>query len=325
MKARKKRRDAGRSLWTERDIAALTWIAHQYAIRLDHLQILLGRLGDQGSYPGTARTLVSRWRNAGWVHVQRMCINERVWISVTSSALHALDLPYRAVDVDQCSLGTLKAWAAINEVRLCYENEQMQWRSQRQLLAEMRKTRVLPDAEVQRQDGLPIAIKVVPGQQTMEEQEKWVLEFLRKPYSEIWYVAALSSVRRQMRAVCAGLLDWQEVTEEDARRMVVKGFDFVEDDEVLPEPTSASKERARPRRIRSRRMNARGEPQVINTDSLAGAAGTPNEREERFDQDELTAIFNAVPLASDDSPPVVESKRRNHRHQRSRRMKRETE
>jgi hypothetical protein len=41
---RERTSDTGRMLWTERDTTALTWIANQDAIRLEHLQVLLSRL-----------------------------------------------------------------------------------------------------------------------------------------------------------------------------------------------------------------------------------------------------------------------------------------
>ena len=107
---RKKRSDAGKALWTPRDIAALTQdAAHQYAMRLDQVQTLLSRLGNRPVRLSTTRALVTRWRNAGWVNSQRTCAHERVWVWPTQSAL---DLPYCYADVDRCSLGTLKMWAA---------------------------------------------------------------------------------------------------------------------------------------------------------------------------------------------------------------------
>jgi hypothetical protein len=248
-----------RPRWNERDRTALTWIANQYAIRLDHLQVLLSRLSHRPVKLSAVRSVVTRWRNAGWVNSQRMRANERGWVSLTASALHALDLPYSSLDVDRCSLVTLKVWAAINEVRLHYEDEQMCWVSQRQLLAERRKTRVLPDAELTLADGRCIAIKVEHGYQESEVQSKWAMEFLRKPYSEVWYIAFLPEVRRQMRVVCARMLSLEE-----ARRIVVK------DDEVLREPMKPQVERVGRRRVRSRRRVmrmrlAQGEPAVIES------------------------------------------------------------
>jgi hypothetical protein len=67
---RKQRSDAGKTLWTPRDEFALTWIGHQYGIRLDHLQWLLGRSPGQGAAntnwisEGAARDVVTRWQRA---------------------------------------------------------------------------------------------------------------------------------------------------------------------------------------------------------------------------------------------------------------------
>ena len=125
----------------------------------------------------------------------------------------------------------------------------MRWVSQRQLLSEVKRTRVLPDAELTFRDGRRIAIKVEYCHQEPEVQSKWAMEFLRRSYSEIWYIAALPEVRRQMQAM---------LSLEEARRIVVK------DDEVLREPM---KPRVGRRRVRSRRRMrlAQGEPAGIES------------------------------------------------------------
>jgi hypothetical protein len=45
MQERKKRTE--KPLWSERDKAALTWMAQQYAIRMDHLHVLLEQLSNR--------------------------------------------------------------------------------------------------------------------------------------------------------------------------------------------------------------------------------------------------------------------------------------
>ena len=61
----KRRKDVRKTLWTYRDMETIEWIAEQYAIRLDHLQVLLGQRAGHEVSPGTTRRLVARWREAG--------------------------------------------------------------------------------------------------------------------------------------------------------------------------------------------------------------------------------------------------------------------
>src|SRR3954451_21179047 len=98
---RLRRSDAGRIDATERDIAALRWVAEMYSVRVDVMRVLLGQLGDteararlvgrltagreaagrEFKHPPAAGKLVSRagvarvlrrWERAGWVRVQRI-------------------------------------------------------------------------------------------------------------------------------------------------------------------------------------------------------------------------------------------------------------
>ncbi len=165
---RKKRRDAGRTLWTQRDLAALTWIAEKSAIRLDHLQVLLGHLAGQVVSPGTTRRLVARWRDAGWVEAQRIRACEPIWIWPMCAVYRPPDLPYSFLDLEQkSSLVDLESMAAMNEIRRHLCTREAIWTSQRKLLQEVRRGRILPnlpDAEMHRADGKLIAIKGERGQ-----------------------------------------------------------------------------------------------------------------------------------------------------------------
>ncbi len=54
---------------TERDVAAIAWIADQYAVRSDVLRWLLG--DGQPLSESRTRALVARWQRAGLVHAKR--------------------------------------------------------------------------------------------------------------------------------------------------------------------------------------------------------------------------------------------------------------
>src|SRR5437667_10191412 len=104
---RKRRSDAGRRLWTERDLFALVWMADQYAIRLDHLQVLLSQRSGRVVSLGTTCGLMARWHHAGWVETKKIRAVEPLWIWPTQQVLHQLDLPYRYLNLDESSLDDL--------------------------------------------------------------------------------------------------------------------------------------------------------------------------------------------------------------------------
>ena len=70
------RSDATTIVLSARDHFALTWISHHYAIRLDHLQVLLGQQKGRELSIGTVRNLASRWEKAGWVELMRIFVGK---------------------------------------------------------------------------------------------------------------------------------------------------------------------------------------------------------------------------------------------------------
>jgi hypothetical protein len=233
------RKDAGRMLWTERDVLGISWIIEQDAIRLDHLQRLLERQVNRPVSMSIARSVVTRWRNAGLVHSQKLLASEPIWIWPTRRALRAFNRPYRSEDVAQrWNLALLKKRDAMNDVRLRYEDEDTIWVSQRAL---RRDGRSLPDAERYRlEDEANIAVSVQLVEPKESELSKHLRALLRRDrkeaYSEVWFMAPQTSVRRQIREMCDHLLELGTLTSEEAQRIVVKGYDR-EDDETLEEQT----------------------------------------------------------------------------------------
>jgi hypothetical protein len=97
---------------THRDVAALAWVAEQYAVRADLLGLLLGRLspepprtvhiweyatGQRAELPAlseaTVRYHLRRWLRAGWVHPQRAL--GRTWIAPAPKGLALAGAGYR--------------------------------------------------------------------------------------------------------------------------------------------------------------------------------------------------------------------------------------
>jgi hypothetical protein len=149
---------------TQRDAAALGWVADQYAIRADTLALLLGRLspetprtihawqytaGQWAELPMLAEVTVRhhlrRWVQAGWVSVQRAL--GRTWIIPTSKGLALAGVDYRPWSLVPSRLAHVHAVAL---VRLAIEaaNPAADWVSERELArvrAQQRAGWWLPD------------------------------------------------------------------------------------------------------------------------------------------------------------------------------------
>ena len=286
-----------RILWTERDVEALTWIAEQYAVRQDQLQILLGRWSTTPVTKSMVYAVVAGFRRAGWVEAQK--ISTGVWVWPTRKALRGLGLPYHYKAIDPSETRGLEQMAAINEVRLKLDTGAVIWVCKRDLLWMQSSRRVLPDAEMHGLDEPNVAIKVLLTAHAA--LSKHLVAHLQAedsygdPYSAIWCYAANPSVLGQIQARCIQVPELQIVVEEEACRIVIKG-------RKKPEVQRSGR-----RRNRSRQMSAQRTMTPVVTQ----------------EDDELTAIFNAVPLASDDNehPQVGSAQRRqrNHRRLRSRR------
>jgi hypothetical protein len=161
---------------THRDVAALGWVADQYAVRADVLGLLLGRLspetprtvhaweyatGQRAQLPALAEVTVRyhlrRWLRAGWVRVQRAL--GRTWIVPTSNGLALAGSDYRPWSLVPSRLAHVHA---VGLVRLAIEaaNPQAEWVSERalaRLRAQQRAGWWLPDG------GLVVAEVAVNG------------------------------------------------------------------------------------------------------------------------------------------------------------------
>jgi hypothetical protein len=161
---------------THRDMAALAWIADQYAVRVDLLGLLLGRLspelprtvhaweyatGQRAQLPAlsaaTVRYHLRRWHHAGWVSVQRAL--GRTWIVPTPNGLALAGVDYRPWSLVPSRLAHIHA---VGLVRLAIEaaDPQAEWVSERELARLRAHTRAswwLPDG------GLVVADAAING------------------------------------------------------------------------------------------------------------------------------------------------------------------
>jgi hypothetical protein len=169
---------------THRDVAALAWIAEQYAVRADTLALLLGRHSPEAPRTvhrwqyapsqsaelpaladATVRYHLRRWLRAGWVRPQRAL--GRTWIVPTRRGLDLAGSGYRPWTLAPSQLQHLHAVAL---VRLAIEtaNPDAEWVSERALTllrAQRRETWWRPDG------GLVVAdasVNVGPPLHTIE-------------------------------------------------------------------------------------------------------------------------------------------------------------
>lgn len=97
---RKTRSDSGVVKVTERDVLAVSWVIEQEAVRVDHLQILLARLGDEEDKikVSLSRALqtIDRWERAGWVAYEKRWRNrdEPGWVYATTNGIRYFDYEY---------------------------------------------------------------------------------------------------------------------------------------------------------------------------------------------------------------------------------------
>ncbi len=207
---RQQRSDKGKVTITPRDEAVLRWIGEQYAVRLDQLQVLLGRRA-QGQTQvqdlvsaDTARRVCGRWAKAGWIVRKRVFHREPEWVWLTPSGMRVAGLEYRALEP---SVTLLKHTYQVSRIRLNVEERHgaaATWRSER-ALKPVRQRNVeahYADAEVEireRTIGLEIE-RTAKGPIAL----RTILAGLVREYRTVWYFVApkaLSGVRRAVEAL----------------------------------------------------------------------------------------------------------------------------
>lgn len=249
----KKREDHGVIAPMPRDIFALTWIGDQYAIRLDHLQVLLGQYkeSDKPLSIGATRNLVGRWKEAGWVETRRLMGGDPKWVWLTKKGMGQVSLKY-AYKSMETGIEYLNHRHAINEIRLHGGAGVVTWTSERQLLQDVahhpgEDLLHRPDAEVKWTDEGLIAIEAERSQKKNALLAENLMELVRgeaylrlkmeygitkarkmsqgkqSRYAEIWYFGK-KEVRKQVRRVRQRLVEQGALSEEEANKIYTKWY-----------------------------------------------------------------------------------------------------
>jgi hypothetical protein len=238
------RSDKGLILATERDLAALAYVAHHYIVRLDHLRELLSTApGAPLKNPetgllavSTVDDIVDRWRRAGWVAYRRVLAAEPAYVWVLRRGLETVGLDELYTGKSP-SLLRYHHYHCVLDVRLHWwdgrkdKSLRGQWLPERRLRAEADyvkhlpedyatgKIRILagaiPDA-VMVGDGWTDAIEVQLTPLKPIEMQRKVAKILRAEYREIetdkeyifndvhFYVPS-EAMQRHVEAACSHL------------------------------------------------------------------------------------------------------------------------
>jgi hypothetical protein len=191
---RKLRRDKGQIRLNPRDLLSLTWIGEQYAVRLDSLQVLLGRQAEQVTKveqkitESSTRRVLDRWKQENLVVGRKILSREPEWVWLTAHGLRQMDLPYKPKDP---SVGQLRHLHLVNQIRLHAEvkyPEFQSWRGERQMRHEHSHNPKfhVPDGEVIRTDGHIIAVEI---ERTLKSRRRVaeIVEKLDTQYAVVWY------------------------------------------------------------------------------------------------------------------------------------------
>jgi hypothetical protein len=213
---RKPRCDRGQIQLTERDLWVLRWIGEQYAVRLDHLQELLGQEAGRGAKQegqiseSAARLVVARWVRADLATWKKFMVNEPFWVWLTPRGLRELELPYKRYEP---SLARLDHLCVINAVRLLLEEQlpDATWTSERTLRARLSYTKGgflphLPDAElISGAETIGIEVELTPKK---PQELRGILGELTNRYHQVWYYVT-SETRQAVMAASKQLEPWR--------------------------------------------------------------------------------------------------------------------
>ena len=200
---------------TPRDLICLTWIAMQYAIRLDQLQRLLFRYTpEQDRYklkPGTDRLsldrtyeLVSKWLSLGYIEKGGILHRDKLWIWASREGMRLCKLPFSYSG--KPAPGRVPHLFYINQIRLYVEAKRPEdvWTSERQIRREAGAAAKgenlphLPDAILTAANGKVTALEIERSSKTEDELMDDLRE-LAVTYKSVWYFAS-SATKRQLEA-----------------------------------------------------------------------------------------------------------------------------
>jgi len=145
--------------FTERDAAAIRWLAEVRAANLAQLRVLLGQLGQAGDItPRRCAQIVVRWERLGLVEKTTIWHQEPaiVWLTSRGAQMAGLNRLRRP------AIGTLHHTLAVTQVRLqaCRPSNGRGWLSERELRGLLSKESHIPDGGLVEADGSVTAIEM---------------------------------------------------------------------------------------------------------------------------------------------------------------------
>jgi hypothetical protein len=143
---RKLRSDKGTMRHTERDQWAMRWVGAQAGVRFDHLRELLGRYPqDAYASPRTlsenaTRHVIKRWCDQGYARFEPILAREGAWLWLTKAGLYEVGLQ---MTYYKPAAARVRHLHLVNWARLSLEEEEprARWQSEREIRAEMEKSR----------------------------------------------------------------------------------------------------------------------------------------------------------------------------------------
>jgi len=187
------RRDKGQIRLNARDLSLLTWVGDQYAVRLDSLQLLLGREARQPTReagrlrPSTARRVISRWLQDELVTSRKFFYGEPSWIWLTQRGLRQMAFSFRLWTP---KVALLRHVHEVNRVRMHIEQSYaslQHWRGERRLRREHcgDKDFHVPDGEVVTQAHGVIAVEVELSLKARPRLQQ-IVKTLAHHYPRVW-------------------------------------------------------------------------------------------------------------------------------------------
>jgi hypothetical protein len=201
---------------TPRDIICLTWIAMQYAIRLDQLQRLLFRHTPEADRyklkPGADRLsldrtyeMIAKWLSWGYIEKGGILHHDKLWIWASREGMRACQLPFSSSGKPAPS--RVPHLFFVNQVRLSIEEKRPGdlWISERQIRREAGAATKgedlphLPDATLTNMSTGKITALEIERSSKTEDELVNALRELAVSYKSVWYFAS-SATRRQVEA-----------------------------------------------------------------------------------------------------------------------------
>ncbi|MBA2391404.1 MAG: hypothetical protein H0V70_01510 [Ktedonobacteraceae bacterium] len=201
---------------TPRDRICLTWVAMQYAVRLDQLQRLLFRYTPEGDryklkverdHLSLDRTyeIIKKWLVMELIEKKTILHGDQLWIWASRQGLRETQQPFNFSGAP--SSIRLPHLYAINQVRMAIEIKRPEdvWKSERQIRKETpvavkgEKQSHTPDAILSATNGKVTAIEVECHEKTDSELEDDLRE-LAVSYRSIWYFTTRAT-RRQIETM----------------------------------------------------------------------------------------------------------------------------